>query len=198
MESLSNFESFPCRRTIFSAYLFGSQRLVGPGGIWASYKPRWETVGEESPRKDWLSWFSLSKACYLIPGKTRQEMVWTKTEIEQGTHLDTPATNQWKAFLSSPGVGRVMYFECLEREKMSSEFLSHLCFTSKTKDDNSSVQSRTQEMRHLFSNILSSLWNRACEVSQSWDQVCTALEKLWPLFRNVFQVLVVLYVITLG
>ena len=64
-------------------------------------------------------------------------MIGTKAEIEQGTHLDIPATNQWKASLSSPSVGRERYFECLEREKMSSEFLSHLCFTSKTKDDNS-------------------------------------------------------------
>lgn len=36
----------------------------------------------------------LYKACYLIPGKTRLEMGGTKAEIEQGTHLDTPATNQ--------------------------------------------------------------------------------------------------------
>lgn len=63
-------------------------------------------------------------------------MVWTKAEVEQGNHLDTPATHQWKAFLSSPGVGKVMYFEFLERKKMSNVFLSHLCFTSKTKDDN--------------------------------------------------------------
>lgn len=47
------------------------------------------------------------------------------------------------------------------------KLLSHLCFTAKNKDDNSSVQSRTLAIKLLFPKFLSGLCYKASEVSQS-------------------------------
>ena len=132
------------------------------GGGWGA--------SEENERKHWLSW--------LKSLERQQGKVFGLKLKSDRRSLRTPTTNHWKVIFYTLALGRAMCFGSLEKERMSGEFLFHLCFTSKTKDGRGSVQGRTQETRHLFTKFPCGLWYKALEVSQSRSQVCTALGKL--------------------